>query len=143
MGTKIVQAGPRYVKTIEFVENLPAEESAFQDGEYQRLTASDKVESLRVKIEPYPDDLTLVDEIGNDLCKMKTWLVPGRKGLFCTVTTQIKVKTISILRMDSGISIIGVWGETLDLANGWNGPGSTTSMTPSFTPTSKSTNPPR
>lgn len=112
MGFKRIDAGPRYVKTIEFAENLPAEESFFQEGEYQRLTESGKIESLRVKIEPYPDELTLVNEIGNDDIKMKVWLVPGRTGLLATVTRRIRLKNLFVLKFETGESVIGVTGHT-------------------------------
>ena len=112
MASKKTVAGPRYVKTIEFVDRLPAEESLFQEGEYQRLTESGKIENLRVKIELYPDELTLVDEIGNDNIRMKLWLDPGQKRFVATVTRRITLKILFVLKAEKGESVIGVTGDT-------------------------------
>jgi hypothetical protein len=113
MGTKKIEAGPRYVTTIEFVENLPAEESLFQDGEYQRLTESGKIENLKVKIEEYPDELKLLNELGNDDIKIRSWLVPGRTGIVATITRRINLRRLFLLKIDEiGESVIGVTGDT-------------------------------
>jgi hypothetical protein len=111
MASKKIIADARYVHTLEFLDQLPNDEASLKEGEYQRLTADEKIQFVRHTIEEYPTEITLLSEVGNDTVKMQTWLVPGKKGLFGTVKRQINLKEISCLNMDNGIFLIAVRGE--------------------------------
>lgn len=108
-------ADARYVHTIEFLDQLPNDEASLQEGEYHRLSADDRIQYIRHKIEEYPAEITLLNELGNDAVKLQTWLVPGKKGVTGTITYQIKLKEISCLKMDSGVFMITVKGEIHEL----------------------------
>jgi hypothetical protein len=100
---------------LEFLDQLPNDEASLKEGEYQRLTADDKIQYIRHTIEEYPSEITLLNEVGNDTVKMQTWLVPGRKGLVGRLKYQIKLKDISCLKMDTGVSLVAVRGEMPEL----------------------------
>ncbi len=115
MTSKKIIADARYVHTLEFLDHLPDDEASLKQGEYQRLTGDDRIQYVRHTIEEYPTEITLLDEVGNDTVKVKTWLVPGKKGITGTISKQIKLKEISSLKMDSGVFLITVRGEIHEL----------------------------
>jgi hypothetical protein len=114
MAHRRIVADARYVRTIEFLDHLPDDEASLKEGEYQRLTADGRIQYIRGKVEEYPTEVTLLDEIGSDKVKMQTWLVPGKKGITSVVRTEITLKTISCLKMDNGIFLIAVRGESCE-----------------------------
>ena len=115
MASKTIKADARYVHTLEFLDRLPNDEASLKEGEYQRLTADDRIQCVRHTIEEYPTEITLLDEVGNDTVKLQTWLVPGKKGLSSVLKRQIKLKEISCFKMDTGVSLIAVKGEIHEL----------------------------
>lgn len=113
--SKIIRADARYVHTFEFLDHLPNDEASLGEGEYHRLTADDRIQYVRHAIEEYPTEVTLLSDVGNDILKVQTWLVPGKKGIFGVLKRQIRLKEISTLKMDSGVSLITVKGEIQEL----------------------------
>ena len=79
------------------------------------LRRTTKSNTSDARSSPYPEDITLLSEIGNDDVKMKTWLVPGKKGIIGTITRRITLKELSCVKMDSGIYLIAVKGEIHEL----------------------------
>ncbi|MGA2616213.1 MAG: hypothetical protein ABSF26_01310 [Thermoguttaceae bacterium] len=115
MANRLIRADARYVHTLEFLDQLPDDEGSLKEGEYQRLTADDRIQYVRHTIEEYPTEITLLNELGNDAVKFQTWLVPGKRGIFGILKKQIKLKEISSLKMDNGVSLIAVRGEIHEL----------------------------